>query len=272
MSNAALTWAFEQDIADPICKFVLVALANRLNGETGRLDPSIDTLRVDVGRASRRTVEDKLQKLKRDGLIAITRRGPTTSSYELLMSNSCASSEPNDEQSTHEDVQILREDEQSTTAHIDKPEEPEEPEVRARARPSKSSSSKRDQLLLPLLRVLSRDHAEAVVDHRLGFKKSSFTPRAAELLAARLAKAPVECSLSPDQAADEMIERGWQGFKPDWINNAKARDRAAPGKGSARPPPKKETAQEYAFRMLEESINDDAADDHPGLLGTGEPH
>lgn len=62
-----------------------------------------------------------------------------------------------------------------------------------------------------LLSTLNAETARAVVDHRMKIKKP-LTARAAELLACKFA----ECS-TPDEAANMMIVRGWQGFEPDWV-------------------------------------------------------
>ncbi|GAA0616640.1 hypothetical protein [Paenochrobactrum glaciei] len=67
--------------------------------------------------------------------------------------------------------------------------------------------------------VLSQASAKALVEHRQKLKKP-MTDRAAELLAKHLAAAPQTCGLSPEQAADLMIYKGWQGFEPEWAKNA----------------------------------------------------
>lgn len=59
--------------------------------------------------------------------------------------------------------------------------------------------------------VIDADHADAVLDHRKA-KRSPLTLRAAQLLAKEFAKCP-----SPNDAADEMLIRGWQGFKAEWV-------------------------------------------------------
>ena len=59
--------------------------------------------------------------------------------------------------------------------------------------------------------VIDADHADAVLDHRKA-KRSPLTLRAAQLLAKEFAKCP-----SPNEAADEMLIRGWQGFKAEWV-------------------------------------------------------
>lgn len=59
--------------------------------------------------------------------------------------------------------------------------------------------------------VLDLEHAEAIVDHRRA-KRSKLTAFAARLLAREFAKCP-----DPNFAAEQMILRGWQGFKAEWI-------------------------------------------------------
>ncbi|EEX61636.1 predicted protein [Brucella abortus bv. 6 str. 870] len=58
-----------------------------------------------------------------------------------------------------------------------------------------------------------------MVEHRAKIKKP-LTERGAELLAKRLAAAKDACGLTADQAADPMIELGWQGFDAEWAKNA----------------------------------------------------
>lgn len=66
--------------------------------------------------------------------------------------------------------------------------------------------------------VLSPAKAKAVVDHRQRIRKP-LTADAAELLAKTFARTG-EVGWTPDQAADEMIARGWQGIKLDWLQNS----------------------------------------------------
>lgn len=64
-----------------------------------------------------------------------------------------------------------------------------------------------------LMAVLDEEHAHAVVDHRRALRKP-LTLHAARLLAKQFAL----CA-NPNEGADEMIMRGWQGFKPEWIRD-----------------------------------------------------
>lgn len=67
------------------------------------------------------------------------------------------------------------------------------------------------QIIDALMTVLDEDRAMAVVDHRRALRKP-LTVHAANLLAKQFARC-----LDPNEGADEMIMRGWQGFKPEWV-------------------------------------------------------
>ena len=70
----------------------------------------------------------------------------------------------------------------------------------------------KDDILTALGAVLDAEHAAAVLDHRKT-KKCALTPFAAKLLAKQFALCP-----DPNAAAEEMILRGWTGFKAEWIS------------------------------------------------------
>jgi hypothetical protein len=69
----------------------------------------------------------------------------------------------------------------------------------------------RHAILDALLASLDEEHATAILDHRKT-KKCPLTPFAAKLLAKQFALCP-----DPNAAAEEMIIRGWTGFKADWL-------------------------------------------------------
>lgn len=79
-------------------------------------------------------------------------------------------------------------------------------------------------ILDALLTVLDEDHAHAVVEHRRAMRRP-LTVHAASLLAKQFAR----CA-DPNEGADEMILRGWQGFKPEWIRD---RDMTRPRRQNA---------------------------------------
>jgi hypothetical protein len=72
--------------------------------------------------------------------------------------------------------------------------------------------------------VLDAERATAVIQHRQRLRKP-LTAHAAKLLAAKLAKAA-----DPNAAADLMIERGWQGFEPDWAGKLARLPESPPAK------------------------------------------
>ncbi len=94
--------------------------------------------------------------------------------------------------------------------------------------------------------VLSADRAKAVVEHRAKLRKP-MTPHAAGLLAKSLSKSP-----NPNAAADEMIERGWQVWKPEW---------------SQGPPSRQAKNPRSLTDALDRMFNDDPAPDYPRLVG-----
>lgn len=69
----------------------------------------------------------------------------------------------------------------------------------------------RHAILDALLTSLDDEHARAVMEHRKS-KKCPLTAFAAKLLAKQFALCP-----DPNAAAEEMIIRGWTGFKADWM-------------------------------------------------------
>lgn len=75
-----------------------------------------------------------------------------------------------------------------------------------------------------LLDCLSPEVAEGVLAHRQALRRP-LTGRAAQLLAKGFL-----ATADPNAAADMMIERGWQGFKPEWFDNER-RSNGQHGKG-----------------------------------------
>lgn len=75
------------------------------------------------------------------------------------------------------------------------------------------------QVIDALMTVLDEDRANAVIEHRKALRKP-LTKYAATLLAKQFAL----CA-DPNEAADEMILRGWQGFKPEWVKDRNMQQR-----------------------------------------------
>jgi hypothetical protein len=90
-----------------------------------------------------------------------------------------------------------------------------------------STSPKGDEKKTPreyLLECLSAESADGVLAHRKALRKP-LTGRAAQLLAKGFL-----ATADPNAAADMMIERGWQGFKPEWFDNERRSNGQQPEK------------------------------------------
>lgn len=84
------------------------------------------------------------------------------------------------------------------------------------------------EILAFLTAVLDKEHARAVVEHRRAMRRP-LTAHAADLLARQFAR----CA-DPNEAADEMILRGWQGFRPEWVHERDlTRERSSSPTGAA---------------------------------------
>lgn len=114
------------------------------------------------------------------------------------------------------------------------PTPPKEKTTPSQSEPNGSSKTPRQALEC----VLDAKHAADLIDHRKRIKKP-MTLRAAELLADQLAQWH-----DPNEAADAMILNGWQGFKPEYLQNQRAR-----GSPNRPPQPKYDPFKAYAEEL-----------------------
>ena len=82
MSIKAVSWAFDQQIKDPLAKLVLIAVADHINESTGDAWPSVERLEQ-MTCASRSTVLRKLKMLETSGFLQRTKRFNKTDLYSL---------------------------------------------------------------------------------------------------------------------------------------------------------------------------------------------
>jgi len=82
MSIKAVSWAFDQQIKDPLAKLVLIAVADHINESTGDAWPSVERLEQ-MTCASRSTVVRKLKLLETSGFLQRTKRYNKTDVYSL---------------------------------------------------------------------------------------------------------------------------------------------------------------------------------------------
>lgn len=82
MSIKAVSWAFDQQIKDPLAKLVLIAVADHINESTGDAWPSVERLEQ-MTCASRSTVLRKLKMLESSGFLQRQKRFNKTDLYSL---------------------------------------------------------------------------------------------------------------------------------------------------------------------------------------------
>jgi len=82
MSIKAVSWAFDQQIKDPLAKLVLIAVADHINESTGDAWPSVERLEQ-MTCASRSTVLRKLKMLETGGFLQRQKRFNKTDLYSL---------------------------------------------------------------------------------------------------------------------------------------------------------------------------------------------
>ena len=201
-----MTWAVKQKVGNATGKAVLLMLANYADAE-GRCFPSQETIANDC-ECNVRSVARWLVLFERMGLIVREHRRRddgyrTSDAIRVTFSHAIVSPDTKSHDNKSPDTVS------NLTGH------------KVIARTSQVNRKDISTAREALEKVLDAQIAEAVVEHRKKLRKP-LTVRAAELLAATLAKHP-----DPNAAADEMIERGWQSYKIDW---AAGPPRASPRK------------------------------------------
>lgn len=83
--------------------------------------------------------------------------------------------------------------------------------------PKKPDGKPKETVRGNLETILSAEMAEEVIQHRRRIGKA-MTPFAAKRLAAKFAQ-----TANPDESAAAMIEHGWQGFEPAWLENRRGK-------------------------------------------------
>lgn len=204
MSNEALTAVAKSDIRPSGRKFVAMALADYAD-EAWSCFPSVEQLARYTSQGEK-TVRDHLDALESAGVLTRERQrrdDGTLGRYRFKLQRR-----------------------NLPVAEIANGEKHPEPAAKSathnpQREPSSVVAEREPTQFDELVKVLDREHANAVIAHRKHFK-GKFTPYAAKLLAAKLAKCP-----DPNAAAETMIANGWQGFEPDWIAG-RQQSRASP--------------------------------------------
>lgn len=102
--------------------------------------------------------------------------------------------------------------------------------------------------------VLSPPIARALIEHRVSLRKP-LTTLGAERLVPKLAEAPTIAGVTADEAAAQMIDRGWRGFDAEWLLNAQTARHHHESTG----PPAARQSREDSERAAWNKVLDDAA-------------
>ena len=220
MSNRPWTW--QHAVADSdlpaTTRHVLLTIALYMNKFGGGSYPTTKTLAEKTG-LSERAVCTHIQVAKEHGFLTIKKHGFGGRNWA---NNEYAAAFPDDEQGTERDAEPSDEalnvvprgtepndtealNEVHTTSPVTKPKKSNSPK--------KSDEKPKETVRGNLETILSAEMAEEVIQHRRRIGKA-MTPFAAKRLAAKFAQ-----TANPDESAAAMIEHGWQGFEPAWLQN-----------------------------------------------------
>ena len=237
MSVEAINWALSQDIERSSEKFVLVVMANRCNDQW-LCWPSISSIVEDTSQ-NRKTVQENLARLKNSGLICANgmRKGATGSVVVYALSRPENGLSKQSQKRTEEDVEagpktVQLETEAGPKTDISRPENGHEAgpktgygtisEPSGTGKPKNITPRRKPEGFDFNGRLLAEGVAEtAVLDWATirKVKKLQATQTAFEGLLREAAKAGVTLQA----AVTECCERGWGGFKAEWLANSKAR-------------------------------------------------
>ena len=219
MSIKAIAWAGEQDPGDPIAKLILLALCEHYNEETEICYPGKKTL-MKWAICSSATVKRKLLKLADEGWIEVSRNFDHTgrqtanvykiTAYELQKGGG-AQAEPLAH--SYEPGEGLN----CEPLYKNRNKEPEYIPLN----PPKGEKDI-DPIQGILGTVVSQKTAKEIIEFRKKRKKP-LSERAARSIARELAKTEYT-----EQAVDEWFNRGWLGFKAEWLDQNPIKKKSGP--------------------------------------------
>jgi len=198
MSFQAMAWAVEQKTGDAIARSLLLTLANYAD-EHGKCWPSLNRLSDDC-EMHRATVIRKLEQLSQRGLITREQKTTPAGTYNVYTLSLTA---------TPSRTERLPQSHTATT-------------LVAQSDPILSIEPIKEPKATPrsvLSEVLKPETVDALIEHRAA-KKAKLTTAAAKILVKQFAAYG-----DPEKAVEEMLARGWTGFKSEWVPQAKPPDR-----------------------------------------------
>lgn len=213
MSFQAIAWAVRQKLP---CtqKIVLVMLADRHNGDTGRCDPSHDRLASDCG-LTRRSVMDQLAKLDKAGFIRthhrIVGQLKTSNQYTLVL----AFGTPADVKEFHIDVKqvpvVVNDVHQGSEPVAHKP-------VKEPVKNLNTNTSANAPVIVKVDSSIAKPQevSQEVWGDFLSLRKEKRAKLTNTALAGIKREAD-KAGWTLENALTETCARGWTGFKAEWV-------------------------------------------------------
>ena len=237
MSVEAINWALSQDIERSSEKFVLVVMANRCNDQW-LCWPSISSIVEDTSQ-NRKTVQENLARLKNSGLICANgmRKGATGSVVVYALSRPENGLSKQAQKRTEEDVEagpktVQLETEAGPKTDISRPENGHEAGPKTGyGTTSEPSGTGKPKNITPRSksptfdfngRLLAEGVAETAVRDWATIRKVKKLP-ATQTAFEGLLREAAKAGVTLQAAVTECCERGWGGFKAEWLANSKAR-------------------------------------------------
>jgi hypothetical protein len=237
VSVEAINWALSQDIERSSEKFVLVVMANRCNDQW-LCWPSISSIVEDTSQ-NRKTVQENLARLKNSGLICANgmRKGATGSVVVYALSRPENGLSKQAQKRTEEDVEagpktVQLETEAGPKTDISRPENGHEAgpktgygtisEPSGTGKPKNITPRRKPEGFDFNGRLLAEGVAETAARDWATIRKVKKLP-ATQTAFEGLLRESAKAGVTLQAAVTECCERGWGGFKAEWLANSKAR-------------------------------------------------
>lgn len=209
MSHKASAWAMEQSTKTPLAKLILLILSDCHNAETGACYPSFQFIAKRAG-CSVRSVIYSIESLEKDGLISIQKTHGRPNTYRINQCNDCTSANSAPVQSATEPVQ--------STTEVVQPLHT----TRATIAPKPGSNQEYNQEdNLEYKRTPKTYHKPSTVTSQVwdDFKtlRKSMKAPITETAILGIEREAIKAGISLNEALRVCCERGWRGFKAEWI-------------------------------------------------------
>lgn len=236
MSAKATFWAWKQIGLGSSKKLVLLCLADCHNASTERCDPSVSYISEHTD-LNRKTVMKAIESLAESGCISTQKKQGARTNFHLLI---------DEETSTNLGTSTKN----GTSTNLGTPTSTNigtTPVPNLGHEPTSNLKVNLQDIykkieLTNLTEEIERETAKELIDHRVNIKKP-FTQQSFDRLIKKIlkVKSDQEITLTPNQAIETIIDRGWQGFELDWLKSKEQKAAPQPTKRKPLPRPEEES-------------------------------